>query len=58
MHSVTPRLERLRENEFDLQVELNDLADEIASRYERLAVVLHLLHETRRELLVLEDLPC
>ena len=48
------RLYRLHENLIDLEVELRDLSDEIASRTDRLAVVLAMLYATRCEIAALE----
>jgi len=42
----------LRENLFDLQTELNDLAAEITWRHERIEVILSLLRQTRADLAV------
>ena len=48
-HTRQPRLEQLLNNAADLQIELADLADEIAMRVRRLTVVSELLKETRAE---------
>jgi hypothetical protein len=47
------RLQQLDENLFDLSVELNDLADEIAGRCERVRAVRQLLRDTQLEIAVL-----
>ena len=44
------QLTLLMENEIDLQVELNDLADEIATRVARIVTVRHLQRENARAL--------
>jgi hypothetical protein len=54
MFSIHPaasaRLAQLRENEIDLQTELDDLDDEITTRLERVVVVRALLRLTRIEI--------
>lgn len=44
------RIEQLRNNEIDLQIELTDLAQELEWRVTRLQAVRRLLRDTRREL--------
>ena len=53
--AVLQRLELLRGNELNLTVELRNTADEIETRTARIAVVLALLRDTRRERAALED---
>jgi hypothetical protein len=45
---------RLRESEFDLQTELEDLADEIRSRQARVCAVLRALRDVRAQIAALE----